>query len=72
MSGAEDNARKLAKLPDRIAMIVGKTAVEQGDAWDEEKGGLCDDTALMKIRDLLNEIDPTLIDRNKGKRLARR
>lgn len=64
---AEEYAVKIAKLPDRIAAIIGKTYAEQGDA-----SVLADDEALMKIRDLLNELDETLIPRNKNKRLSRR
>jgi hypothetical protein len=63
----DDYAAKVAKLPDRVAAIVGKTYAEIGDA-----ATLADDTALMMIRDLLFEIDDTLIERNKGKRLSRR
>ena len=62
----DEYAVKAAKLPDRIAAIVGKTYAEQGDA-----ATLADDEALMKIRDYLNELDETLIPRNKNKRLSR-
>lgn len=68
---AEMYAVKLAKLPDRIAAIVGKTYAELGDAWDADKH-LCDDTAMMMIRDLVNDLDESLIPRNKNKRLIRR
>ncbi|PYS89011.1 MAG: hypothetical protein DMF64_19085 [Acidobacteria bacterium] len=64
---AEEYAMKVAKLPDRVAAIIGKTYAEQGDA-----ATLADDEALMMVRDLLLEIDDTLIDRNKNKRLSRR
>ena len=68
MRGENDSlSAKVAKLPDRVASIVGKTYAEMGDAATLE-----DDTALMMIRDLLFEIDDTLIERNKGKRLSRR
>jgi hypothetical protein len=63
----EEYAIKAAKLPDRAAAIVGKTYAEQGDA-----AVLADDEALMMIRDLLNELDETLIPRNAKKRLSRR
>jgi hypothetical protein len=63
----EEYAVKAAKLPDRIAAIVAKTYAVQGDAAQ-----LADDEALMMIRDLLDELDETLIERNKNKRLARR
>lgn len=64
---AEEHAVRLAKLPERIAAIVGKTYSECGDAFEVE-----DDTAIGMIRDLLLEIDPELINRNKKKKLARR
>lgn len=63
----DEYALKAAKLPDRVAAIVGKTYAEQGDAAQ-----LADDEALMMIRDLLIELDETLIPRNKNKRLSRR
>ncbi|HKO43378.1 MAG TPA: hypothetical protein VJU84_08810 [Pyrinomonadaceae bacterium] len=67
MVRAEEYATKLAKLPDRVAAIVGKTYAVEGDA-----AVMRDDQALMMIRDLLDEIDDKLIDRNKAKRLNRR
>lgn len=63
---AEEYANKVAKLPDRIAAVVGKTYAVRGDAAE-----MADDEALMRIRDLADEIDPTLIERNKNKRLSR-
>jgi hypothetical protein len=63
----EEYATKTAKLPDRIAAIVAKTYAVRGDAAD-----VADDQALMMIRDLLDELDETLIPRNANKRLARR
>jgi hypothetical protein len=63
---AEERTVKVAKLPDRIAAIIGKTFAEQGDS-----ATLADDEALMKIRDYLNELDETLIPRNKNKRLSK-
>lgn len=62
----EEYAAKVAKLPDRIAAIIGKTYAEMGDA-----ATLADDEALMMVRDLLIELDNTSIERNKGKRLSR-
>jgi hypothetical protein len=56
----------LVKLPERIAAIVGKTYVVMGDDAKLE-----DDVALMRIRDLLDQLDPKLIERNKNKRLSR-
>lgn len=63
----DEYATKLAKVPDRIAAIVGKTYAHQGDA-----AKLADDEALMMIRDLLIELDETLLPRNENKRLLRR
>lgn len=64
---AEQYARWLTKLPDRIAAVVGKTYAVMGDGFE-----VADDQAVMMIRDLLDEGDETLIERNKHKRLARR
>jgi phosphatidate phosphatase APP1 len=63
----EEYATKVAKLPDRVAAIIGKTGAEMGDS-----ATLADDEALMRIRDLLFEIDDSLLERNKNKRLSRR
>jgi hypothetical protein len=63
----EKYAMKVAKLPERIAAVVGKTYAVMGDAFE-----VADDEALMRIRDYLEEIDPSLIERNKNKRLGRR
>jgi hypothetical protein len=54
------------KFPERVAAIVGKTYAVMGDDFK-----LADDEALTRIRDLLEELDPTLIARNKKKRLSR-
>jgi len=67
MGRAEDYATKLAKLPDRIAAVVAKTYAVMGDAAE-----IRDDQALMMIRDLEEELDPAVIDRNKNKGLNRR
>jgi hypothetical protein len=64
---AEDYAKKLARFPDRVAAIVSKTYAVRGDA-----ALLADDEANMRIVDLCNELDETLIDRNKDKRLSPR
>lgn len=61
----EEYAVALARLPERIAAIVGKSYAVQQDA-----ATLADDEALGRIRDLLIELDPKIIDRNKNKRLA--
>lgn len=65
---AEEQAVKLAKGYDRIAAVVAKTYAVQGDA--ALSGGLSDDEALVRIMDILNDIDPTLIERNAKKKLA--
>lgn len=59
-------AASFMKLPERIASIVGKTYAVMGDDFK-----LADDEALTRIRDLLDELDSTLIERNKKKRLSR-
>ncbi|MBA3241992.1 MAG: hypothetical protein H0T60_12265 [Acidobacteria bacterium] len=64
---AEEYAVKLAKLPDRIAAVIGKTYAVMGDG-----ALIADDEANMMIRDLLEELDTSVIERNKNKRLARR
>ena len=64
---ADEYAVKAVKLADRIAAVVGKTYAEMGDAAQ-----LADDEAIMRIRDYLLELDETVIERNKNKRLARR
>jgi hypothetical protein len=63
----EEYAVRLAKLPERMAAIVGKTYRVQGDS-----APLADDTAVSMICDLLDELDETLIERNKDKRLSRK
>ena len=55
---------KVIKLPDQIATIVGKTHAVRGDDCT-----LSDDQALVRICDLLVEIDPQILERNKKKRL---
>lgn len=71
MADVRDYATKLAKLPDRIAAIVGKTHGYLGELkFDADNPQhFLDDEALAAIRDLLDEIDQTLIERNKNKRL---
>lgn len=54
------------RFPERVAAIIGKTFALKGDDFT-----LTDDEALTRIRDLLEELDPTLIERNKNKRLSR-
>jgi len=66
MVQAHEYATKLAKLPDRIAAIVGKTFTVQGD-----EASMADDQALSMIRDLVEELDDQVIERNKNKKLNR-
>lgn len=51
------------KLPDKVAAIIAKTYVECGD-----NALLSDDIALMRIRDLLLELDEGIIKRNSRRR----
>ena len=67
MTEPRDYALKLAKLPDRIATIIGKSVAEVGDDFS-----ICDEEALHLIRNLLLELDETVIQRNKNKRLVPR
>jgi len=60
----EEKTEQIIKLADRVATIVGKTFAVLGD--DTE---ISDDQALVRIRDLLEVIDPEIIHRNKNKRL---
>lgn len=59
-------AVSLVKFPERVAAIVGKTYPVCGDDFK-----LSDDEALCRIRDLLDELDDTIIARNKNKRLSK-
>ena len=60
----DEMTRKLLKLPDQIATIVGRTFAFRGDGFI-----VSDDEALNKIRDLIESIDPEILERNKNKRL---
>lgn len=59
-------AAKVLKFPDRVAAVVGKTYAVRGDAEEISSA-----EAVVRIVDMLNEIDETLIERNKDKRLQR-
>jgi hypothetical protein len=61
----EEMTKKLVKLPGRVAAIVRETYSVVGDDFK-----LTDDEALIRIRDLLEEIDPEIIKRKKKKRLT--
>lgn len=54
------------KFPERVASIIGKTFLICGDDYK-----ISNDEAIARIRDLLDEMDETLIERNKNKRLSR-
>lgn len=62
----KNQAASYLKFPERVAAIVGKTYAVMGDGFK-----LPDDEALTRIRDLLDELDETLVERNKKKRLSR-
>jgi hypothetical protein len=66
MGSAEIDAAKLVRFPDRVAAILAKSVACQGDAFE-----LDDAEALVMILDIINELDPTLIERNANKKLAR-
>jgi hypothetical protein len=63
---AEESAARLKELVEVIAIILGKTYVERGDAFC-----LADDQALTLINDLLLQYDPLLVARNRNKRLPK-
>ena len=67
MAKPKEYAAQLQRLPDRIAAIVAKTAAVKGDAWEMD-----DFEALVRIQDLINALDHTLIERNANKKLTRR
>lgn len=60
----DDQTKKILKLPAQVAAIVARTYTVCGD-----DAKLDDNEALVRIRDLLESIDPAIIDRNKKKRL---
>lgn len=66
MSATTNQAASYLKFPERVAAILGKTYAVMGD-----DARMSDDEALTRIRDLLDELDSTLIERNKRKRLSR-
>ena len=61
----KEYAAWLQRFPDRVAAIVAKTYAIKGDAAE-----LDDSVALVRIMDLLNAGDSTLIERNANKKLA--
>jgi hypothetical protein len=54
------------KLYDHIAIVVSKTYAELGDVAE-----LADDIAVQRIRDLLLDYDPKIIDRNRFRKIKR-
>lgn len=62
----ENQSMQLIKFPERVAAVIGKTYAVRGDDFT-----LTDDEANTRIRDLLDELDNKLIERNKNKRLSR-
>lgn len=62
---ADEQTKKLLKLPNDIAKIVGQTYAVCGD-----DSKLADDVALMQIRDLLDDIDPRIMERQRKKKRA--
>lgn len=50
------------KFPDKVAAIIAKTYAERGDG-----ALITDDVALRKIRDLLLDLDESIIRRNTRK-----
>lgn len=64
-ANARGYANGLTSLPDKIAAIIGRTYLVRGDDYK-----IPDDEAIIRIRDLLEEIDPKIIERNKNKKLS--
>jgi hypothetical protein len=60
----DDQTKKILKLPGQVAAIVARTYAVCGDDCT-----LADNEALVRIRDLLEAIDPAIIDKNKKKKL---
>ncbi len=63
----EQQSAKLLRFPERVAAIISKTYSIRGD----DPKVIPDDEAIMRIRDLLDGLDDTVIERNKNKRLSR-
>ncbi len=62
----KEYAAKLQRLPDRVAAVLAKTVAWQGDGFE-----LDDATALVMLTDLITDLDPSLMERNANKKLAR-
>lgn len=59
-------AEALRKTIDDVAAVISRTYAERGDY-----SSLSDDEALILIREVLLRYNPTIINRNKKKRLPR-
>ena len=62
---AQEFASLMTTLPDKIAAIIGRTYLVRGDDWK-----ISNDEAIIRIRDLIEEIDFRIIERNKNKKLS--
>jgi hypothetical protein len=62
----ERKLKKLNELVEIVALIISKTYVERGDSFV-----LADDKALELIRDLLLQHNPSVVARNKNKRIPK-
>jgi hypothetical protein len=60
----DEQAVKVLRFPERVAAIIGKTHIVRGDDYT-----LDDYEALLRIRDLLDELDAQIIERNRNKKL---
>lgn len=64
---ADDMTRKYLKLPGAIARIVAKTFAVCGD-----DATLGDVEALVRIRDVLEDLEPGILDRVAKERLRKK
>lgn len=63
----ENREASPSEIIEKIALIISKTYVACNDSYQ-----LSDDEALMLIQDHLIQYNPTIIARNKNKRLPKR
>jgi hypothetical protein len=66
LKSVEIELTNLRQVLEMIAIIISKTYVECGDSFH-----LADDEALMLIRDRLVQYSPSIIARNKSKRMPK-
>lgn len=66
LKSIEIEVTNLRQILELIAIIISKTYVECGDSFH-----LADDEALMLIRDQLVQYSPSIIARNKSKRIPK-